>query len=49
MPLSMFSESSLPGPATIDVTEGDWVDLIESCVEAGEEGKVVELKKAAGF
>ena len=28
---------------------GDWVDLAEGCVEIGEEGSVVELKKASVF
>ena len=36
-------------PATVDVLEGDWVDLIEGCVEVGEEREVVQLKKASEF
>ena len=36
-------------PATINVVEGDWVDLVESCVEVGEEREVVELKETSDF
>ena len=35
--------------ATIDVAEGDRVDLVESNVEVGEEGEVVELEKTSDF
>ena len=30
---------------TIDVSEGDWVSLVESRVEVGHESEVIELKQ----
>ena len=45
----MFSDAVVDGfcvvPSAIDVVEADWVDLVESCVEVGQEREIVELKK----
>ena len=47
----MLSDAVVDGfsvvPSTIDVVESDRVDLVECCVEVGQERKVVELKKAS--
>ena len=47
----MLSDASVDGfgviSGTVDVVEGDWDGLVESCIEVDQEPAVVELKKAS--